>query len=107
MPHSGILKNTVDGECVEIAARRLMGRREAGKVMIVLSDGNPACAGGIDLQKHLRNTVKRIERAGVSVVGIGIKSSAVTGFYKKNIVVNDIDSLPGQVMKELRHLLVG
>lgn len=108
LPNSSILRNNVDGECIEIAARRLIARREAGKIMIVLSDGEPAAAGNRDDQdRHLRQTVKEIEKAGVKVVGIGIETNAVKDYYAKNIVLNKVADLPNAVIKELRHLLVG
>ena len=109
LPHSNILRNNIDGECVEIAARRLLARRETGKIMIVLSDGAPACAGDNHaLQKHLKSVVKRLERTGkMKIVGIGIQSEAVKNFYDKKMVINDIEELPSVIMKELRHLLIG
>jgi cobalamin biosynthesis protein CobT len=107
LPNSSILRNNVDGECIEIAARRLVARREAGKIMIVLSDGEPAAAGDRDAQDlHLRQTVKEIEKAGVKVVGIGIQTKSVENYYAKNIVLNNVTDLPNVVIKELRHLLV-
>lgn len=107
LPNSRVMRNNIDGECVEIAARRLMGRRESGKVMIVLSDGAPAGQGDMAaLQRHLRQVVKNVEKAGVKTVGIGIESSEVTKFYPKNIVLHNVAELPDRVIKELRHLLV-
>lgn len=107
LPHTNILRSNVDGECVEIAARRLLARREEGKIMIVLSDGYPAAAGSRgDLEKHLGRVVKDVERVGVKVVGIGIESDAVKRFYPKNIVLNSVGELPAAVIKELRHLLM-
>lgn len=107
LPNSSILRNNVDGECVEIAARRLIARREAGKIMIVLSDGEPAAAGSRnDQDRHLKQTVKEIEKAGIKVVGIGIETNAVKDYYAKNIVLNKVADLPNAVIKELRHLLV-
>lgn len=107
LPNSRILRNNIDGECVEIAARRLIGRRESGKVMIVLSDGAPACQGDMAaLQRHLKNVVRNVEKAGVKTVGIGIQSNEVTRFYPKNIVLNNVSELPDRVIKELRHMLV-
>ena len=107
LPNSRVMRNNIDGECVEIAARRLMGRRESGKVMIVLSDGAPAGQGDMAaLQRHLKQVVKNVEKAGVKTVGIGIESSEVTKFYPKNIVLHNVAELPDRVIKELRHLLV-
>jgi cobalamin biosynthesis protein CobT len=108
LPHCNTLRNNVDGECIEIAARRLMQRREAGKIMIVLSDGAPACdGGGASVFQHLKDTVVNIEKAGVRVVGIGIQSEAVKQFYKRHMIINDVSELPSRVMKELRALLIG
>lgn len=107
LPHSNILRNNVDGECIEVAARRLKMRRETGKVMIVLSDGAPSAAGDHRaLDKHLREMVQTVTKSGVNVVGIGIQTTSVERYYPKNVVINDVDELPDRVIKELRHLLV-
>lgn len=107
LPNSNILRNNVDGECVEIAARRLMARREKGKIMMVLSDGAPH-AGGMTrtLGPHLKKVVSNISKAGVKVIGIGIMSDAVRQFYPKHIILNDVKDLPTVVMKELRQLVI-
>ena len=100
--------NNIDGECIEIAARRLAARKEARKVMIVLSDGAPAGDGdNTELQRHTKRVIERIENSsGMEIVGIGIASNAVKQFYKRNVVLNDIDSLPAVVMGELKHALL-
>ena len=106
LPNTRILRSNVDGECVEIAARRLLAQKQAGKIMIVLSDGYPAAAGSRgDLEQHLIRVVKDVSAAGIKVVGIGIESNAVERFYPKNMVLNSVEQLPAAVIKELRHLL--
>jgi cobaltochelatase CobT len=107
LPNANFMASNVDGECVEIAARRLLSRRETGKVMIVLSDGAPAASGGArGLEAHLKKVVQNTIKRGVNVIGIGIESSAVQKFYPKNMVLNNVEELPGAVMKELRTLIV-
>jgi cobalamin biosynthesis protein CobT len=107
LPNTNILRSNVDGESVEIAARRLLARREESKVMLVLSDGYPAAAGHRgDLEQHLKRTVKDIASSGVRIVGIGIQSNAVEKFYPKSLVINNVGDLPAVVIKELRHLLM-
>ena len=107
LPNSRILRNNIDGECVEIAARRLMGRRESGKVMIVLSDGAPNAQGDTyALSRHLKKVIGDVTKAGVKVVGIGIESSEVQKYYPKSLVINNVAELPDRVIKELRHLLI-
>lgn len=107
LPNTNILRSNVDGESVEIAARRLLARREESKVMLVLSDGYPAAAGHRgDLESHLKRVVKDIAASGVRIVGIGIQSDAVNKFYPKSMVIQNVEDLPGVVIKELRHLLM-
>jgi len=107
LPNTRILRSNVDGESVEIAARRLLARKEAGKIMIVLSDGYPAAAGSRgDLEQHLTRVVKDVSNSGIKVVGIGIESNAVERFYPKYLILNSVEDLPAAVIKELRHLLM-
>lgn len=106
LPNSRIMRNNIDGECIEIALRRLLSRREAGKVMIVLSDGAPNAYGdSYAMQIHLKQVVKDVAARGVNVVGIGIMTDSVRQFYPQNIVINNVEELPDRVIKELRHLL--
>ncbi|WP_151708883.1 cobaltochelatase CobT-related protein [Acinetobacter brisouii] len=108
LPHITYMFCNVDGECVEIAYRRLQTRKEAGKIMIVLSDGCPAASGDPHaLSRHLKDTVEKIEKSGTKIIGIGINSTEVRKFYTKNITVNKIEELPKGVIKELRTMLLG
>ncbi|MCG5512776.1 cobaltochelatase CobT-related protein [Ectothiorhodospira shaposhnikovii] len=107
MPHKPFLRNNIDGESVEYAAMRLLSRREPGKVMFVLSDGYPAAYGDTSaMRRHLKKTVKKIEAAGVKMMGIGIMSNSVKDFYGHYAVLNDINELPTRIMQELRSVLL-
>lgn len=107
LPNNRLMRNNIDGECVEVALRRLMSRKEAGKTMIVLSDGHPACAGDSGrVSQHLKEVVKGAEAAGVNVIGIGIQDEAVKRFYSKHVVIQDVSELPTTVMLQLRKLLI-
>jgi cobalamin biosynthesis protein CobT len=101
------LCNNIDGECVETAGHRLAQRMETRKVMIVLSDGMPHGYGDSHRQaKHLQNVVNNFNKMGIETIGIGIESTAVRKFYKKHVVLNDLEQLPGQIMKELRGIML-
>jgi cobalamin biosynthesis protein CobT len=97
------LNGNIDGESLEYAAIRLMKQREKRKVMIVLSDGQPA--GSNKSGPHLSYMVKHLEKSGIEMLGIGIKSEAVKKFYPNHVVLDDITMLPTQVMGELRRIL--
>jgi cobaltochelatase CobT len=104
---NGLMEENVDGESVQLAHRRLMQQRSARKVMMVLSDGKPACGGMRPvLDKHLINIVKQIEARGTDVVALGIIDDSVKKFYKNAIVMKKVSDLPTLVMHELFRLLV-
>lgn len=99
------LAGNIDGESVEYAAMRLIRRKEKRKVMLVLSDGQPA--GGRLCQPHLRSVIDDCEKKyGIETIGIGIMDSSVKRFYPKNVVLQDVNDLPGQVMTEIKKLLI-
>jgi cobaltochelatase CobT len=95
--------SNVDGESVLVAAERLSVQPEPGKTLIVLSDGFPA-SGSVNmtlLGKHLVSVVEDLEKRDFNVVGIGIQSEAVKDFYRKSVVLNRVEDLPGEVIKQL------
>jgi cobalamin biosynthesis protein CobT len=102
--------NNVDGESVLYAYHRLAARSERRKVLLTLSDGEPAfytkshslgyCA------QHLRDVIDFILKRGVECVGIGIESTAVKKFYPRWAVVNRLEDLAGTTIEVLARLLV-
>lgn len=100
------LAGNIDGECLEYAAARLMKRREKRKVMIVFSDGQPA---GRQAGPHLKAVVRDLsdkKKFGIDMIGIGIEDNSVRHYYPNHVVLNDVEQLPGQVMGELKKLLI-
>lgn len=107
----GAMAGNIDGESVQYAFESLNRHARKGKpkgrMMIVFSDGQPAAGvDGRKLNAHLKNTVKRIEADGVNIVGVGIMSNAVQQFYRKNVKLDNVEDLPGIVLKELRDALL-
>ncbi|NIH77458.1 cobalamin biosynthesis protein CobT [Ochrobactrum sp. P20RRXII] len=98
------LNGNIDGECVRIAANRLHQRMEKRKVMLVLSDGWPA--GSSRSGPHLKTTVEQVTKEGIDCVGIGIMDKSVSAYYPNHTVLNNIEDLPGQVMNELKKILL-
>lgn len=103
-----------DGEAVMAAAQRLSRRREARRILVVVSDGEPACPG-IEHGKnaaYLKKVVRDVSRAGFEVIGIGANSTAVTHYYNKstgasNLVINDLSNLARDVFGHLHARIVG
>jgi cobaltochelatase CobT len=79
MMKEGLLKENIDGEALEWAHRRMVNRREARKILMVISDGAPVDDSTLSvnpasyLEKHLRDVIAMVEkRKAVELLAIGI-----------------------------------
>jgi cobalamin biosynthesis protein CobT len=105
--------DNADGEAVLASAQRLAMRKEKRKMLIVISDGLPA-HGHIEytaLENHLRETVRRITRAGIEVLGVGAGTDAPKRFYNKdtgakNLIIKDLNTMAPQLFKTLRESIM-
>ena len=105
--HSVKMSSNADAESIALCAKRLAERQEPRKCMIVLSDGQPACAGSmLDQKTHLVETVRKIEKSGMDVVGLGIGTDAVKEYYSQNIVFNDSSEIASHVIGQLSRMLM-
>jgi cobalamin biosynthesis protein CobT len=102
------LRENVDGESLQIAARRLKAQRAERHLLIVLSDGSPACSGDwMQLNSHLKHVAKTLDTdSGVEVVGIGILDDSVKSYYDKHVVLSDLNELPTTVVAQLSKVLL-
>lgn len=103
----GWLRENVDGESLQMAAHRLRSQKAERHVLIVLSDGSPACSGsGHALDRHLHKSVKDLEASGVEVIGIGIETDSVRRYYKNSMVLNNLEELPTTLVGQLAKVLL-
>ena len=91
LTHSGL---TYLPDAVRLASQALMKRIEEAKVLVIVSDFFPA--GYENIEEELRETLKKIERMGIGVIGIGIRSKAVRKYLRANCVVQT----PFELMKK-------
>ena len=110
MLREGLLKENIDGEALQWAYRRLRGRSERRKILMVISDGAPvddstlSVNPGNYLEKHLREVIKEIEgRDQVELIAIGIGHD-VTRYYRRAVTIVDAEELGGVMMKKLAEL---
>ena len=110
MLREGLLKENIDGEALLWAYRRLMGRPEHRRILMVISDGAPvddstlSVNPGNYLEKHLREVIREIEgRNLVELIAIGIGHD-VTRYYRRAVTIVDAEELGGTVMKKLAEL---
>ncbi|MDX5368504.1 MAG: hypothetical protein LPL29_03925 [Alphaproteobacteria bacterium] len=107
------MSNNADGDTLMRIAKRVMQRKEERKIIIVLSDGQPAASQGAKIRgdaagRYLKYVSSLIERTpGLEVIGIGINTTSVKTFYSRHAVVNRISDLPRVAMTELSDALLG
>lgn len=110
MLRDGLLKENIDGEALLWAHRRLLGRPEQRKIMMVISDGAPVDDGTQSanspayLEKHLREVIDQIEnRSDVELLAIGIGHD-VTRYYQRAVTLLDVEQLAGAMTDQLAAL---
>ena len=110
MMKEGLLKENIDGEALEWAHRRLTGRPEARRILMVISDGAPVDDSTLSvnpasyLEKHLRDVIALIERRRlVELIAIGIGHD-VTRYYGRAVTITDVEQLAGAMTEQLAAL---
>jgi cobaltochelatase CobT len=110
MMKEGLLKENIDGEALEWAHRRMVGRHEARKILMVISDGAPVDDSTLSvnpanyLEKHLRDVIAMVEkRKAVELLAIGIGHD-VTRYYDRAVTITDVDQLAGAMTEQLAAL---
>ena len=110
MMKEGLLKENIDGEALEWAHRRMVGRPEARKILMVISDGAPVDDSTLSvnpantLEKHLRDVIAMVERRrAVELIAIGIGHD-VTRYYQRAVTITYVDQLAGAITEQLASL---
>ncbi|MFY0597391.1 MAG: cobaltochelatase subunit CobT [Cognatishimia sp.] len=110
MMKEGLLKENIDGEALEWAHRRMIGRSEARKILMVISDGAPVDDSTLSvnpanyLEKHLRDVIELVEkRKQVELLAIGIGHD-VTRYYERAVTITDVEQLAGAMTEQLASL---
>ena len=110
MMREGLLKENIDGEALLWAHRRLLGRPEQRKILMMISDGAPvddstlSVNPGNYLERHLRAVIELIEtKSPVELLAIGIGHD-VTRYYNRAVTIVDAEELAGAMTEQLADL---
>jgi len=110
MLKEGLLKENIDGEALLWALKRIAKRKEERKILMVISDGAPvddstlSVNSGDYLEKHLKQTVKWIEKnTDIEILAIGIGHD-VSRYYKKALKIADVQELGDVMINQLAKL---
>jgi cobaltochelatase CobT len=112
MMREGLLKENIDGEALDWAHKRLLGRPESRKILMMISDGAPvddstlSVNPGNYLERHLRWVIEDIEtRSPVELIAIGIGHD-VTRYYRRAVTIVDAEELGGAMTEKLAELFI-
>ncbi|HEY6519708.1 MAG TPA: cobaltochelatase subunit CobT [Roseiarcus sp.] len=110
MMREGLLKENIDGEALDWAHQRLLGRPEQRKILMMISDGAPvddstlSVNPGNYLERHLRYVIEEIEtRSPAELIAIGIGHD-VTRYYRRAVTIVDAEELGGAMTEKLAEL---
>ncbi len=110
MMREGLLKENIDGEALDWAHKRLLGRSEQRRILMMISDGAPvddstlSVNPGNYLERHLRWVIEEIEtRSPVELIAIGIGHD-VTRYYRRAVTIVDAEELGGAMTEKLAEL---
>ncbi|HQN50779.1 MAG TPA: cobaltochelatase subunit CobT, partial [Phenylobacterium sp.] len=110
MMREGLLKENIDGEALMWAHQRMLGRPEARRILMVISDGAPvddstlSVNSGHYLERHLRDVIAEIEgKSPVQLIAIGIGHD-VTRYYRRAVTIVDVEQLAGAIVDQLAEL---
>ena len=107
MMREGLLKENIDGEALAWAHKRILGRPEQRRILMMISDGAPvddstlSVNSGSYLELHLRQVIEEIEtRSPVELIAIGIGHD-VTRYYRQAVTITDPSELAGAMTDQL------
>ena len=87
-------------DAIMLAAQALTKRLEEARVLVIVSDFFPAGFEGAE--EKLKENIKKIERLGIGIIGVGVNSRAVKQYVRTNCVVEG----PYDLMKKFTKAFV-
>jgi len=106
-----LFREGVDGEAVDWACARMLGRSDTRRVLVVISDGCPMDAATnlandqFYLDNHLKEVVARHERQGeVEIYGLGVGLD-LSPYYRRRLSLDLARGVDNRVFDEIVGLL--
>ena len=96
------MQSNADGDSILVAYNRILQRPEPKKLIIVMSDGQPAGDRG-DAMSFTKQVVKNIEKDHkVDIMGIGILDRNVELIYSNRVVIDRAGDIPAALIDVLK-----
>ncbi len=104
---SNVQANTIDGESVLHGIHHLLSRPEKRKILLVMNDGQPYPGFGNvgRCQGYLKSVIEAGTKAGVEIIAFGICSSDVKEYYPNHVIINNLEDLVKEPLKQIDGML--
>ncbi len=96
------LASNSDGEHILLAFKELQLQKEVRKILIVISDGQPATPWPGDAATYTKAVIQRIEKTDIEIYGIGVKNRDIDRFYSESCCIEDVSSLPVKLLDVIK-----
>jgi len=97
------MDQNADGDSIRWAASQLSKRKEPRKLLMVLSDGQPAGCRLGDLYEFTAKVIREIEdHSDIEIMGIGLNDTSVRSLYRNSVVIDSIPQIPEKILEILR-----
>jgi cobalamin biosynthesis protein CobT len=101
------MRQNLDGEAVLWGYKHLTTTRNKRKVLIVLSDGQPAAMRSGDSGAYLKQVTAAIEAdPKVDLYGIGLMDTSVTRYYKHHSVILSAGDLEHRLISVIQSKII-
>ena len=74
--------------------------REERKIILIITDGMPNNGQAVNYARSLA------EKAGIEVMAIGIETDAVSNFFDKNVVIDEVSDLQSTLFALMKDTLI-
>jgi cobalamin biosynthesis protein CobT len=105
---SSRMKGNPDGDCILWSYDRLLKRKEKKRLLIVMSDGQPAASRpSDDLAAYTLKVIQEIEKfKRVEIYGLGLCDESVERFYKHHSTVSTPEDIPFKLLELIERKLL-
>ena len=102
------MKGNPDGDCILWSYDRLLKRKEKKRLLIVMSDGQPAASRpSDDLAAYTLKVIQEIEKLKrVEIYGLGLCDESVERFYKHHSTVSTPEDIPFKLLELIERKLL-
>jgi len=105
---SSRMRGNPDGDCILWSYDRLLKRKEKKRLLIVMSDGQPAASRpSDDLAAYTLKVIQEIEKfKRVEIYGLGLCDESVSRFYKHHSTVSTPEDIPFKLLELIERKLL-